>query len=136
VYKQNVVVRPSRRKFVCRMLATRSDFRSVLVSSLGSNCSQYRAAQNKVNSTATYSNSALRHLFGLTMVQAISSLRVITESRVRSRASLCGICGGRSGSAIRFCPSVPVSASEYNCTIVRHSCFIYCIIVGVDRVVK
>ena len=78
----------------------------------------------------------VRHLFDLAMAQAISSRPVTAESRVRSRAILCGICGGRSGNAIRFCPSVPVSPSEYNCTSVRHSCFVYCIIVGVDRVVK
>jgi hypothetical protein len=50
------------------------------------------------------------------MVQAVSRRLLNAEDRVRSRASLCGICGGQSGIGTAFSPSTTVLPGQFNST--------------------
>jgi hypothetical protein len=50
------------------------------------------------------------------MAQAVSRRPPTTEARVRSRVSLCGICGGQSGTGTGFSPSTSVFLCQFHST--------------------
>jgi hypothetical protein len=50
------------------------------------------------------------------MAQAVSCQPPTTEARVRSRVSLCGICGGQSGTGAGFSPSTSVFLRQFHST--------------------
>jgi hypothetical protein len=64
----------------------------------------------------------LRTGTGRAMTQAVSRRPLAAEVRVRSWMSLCGICGGQSGTGTGFSPSTsvfPLSISFHRCSIIR-----------------
>jgi hypothetical protein len=50
------------------------------------------------------------------MAQAVSRRPLTAEARVRSRVSLCGICGGQSDTGTGFSPSTSVFPSQFYST--------------------
>jgi hypothetical protein len=50
------------------------------------------------------------------MAQAVSRRPPTAEARVRSRLSLCGICGGQSGTGAGFSPSTSVFPCQFHST--------------------
>jgi hypothetical protein len=50
---------------------------------------------------------------GRAMAQAVSRRSPAAETRVRSRVSLCGICGGQSGTGTGFSPSSSVFPCQF-----------------------
>jgi hypothetical protein len=50
------------------------------------------------------------------MAQAVSRRTLITEARVRSRVSPCGIYGGQSGTGAGFSPSTSVFPGQFHST--------------------
>jgi hypothetical protein len=50
------------------------------------------------------------------MAQAVSRRPPTAEARVRSRVSLCGICGGQSGTGTGFSPSTSVFPCQFHST--------------------
>jgi hypothetical protein len=50
------------------------------------------------------------------MAQAVSRRPLTAEARVRSRASLCGICDGQSDTGTGFSPSTSVFPCQFHST--------------------
>jgi hypothetical protein len=50
------------------------------------------------------------------MAQAVSRRPLTAEARDRSRFSLCGICGGQSGTGTGFSPSTSVLPCQFHST--------------------
>jgi hypothetical protein len=50
------------------------------------------------------------------MAQAVSRRPLIAGARVRSRVSLCGLCGGQSGTGIGFSPNTSVFPCQFHFT--------------------
>jgi hypothetical protein len=50
------------------------------------------------------------------MAQAVSRRPLTAEARVRSRGSLCGTCGGQSGTGTGFSPSTSVFPCQFHST--------------------
>jgi hypothetical protein len=55
-------------------------------------------------------------MVGRAMAQAVSRQPPTAEALVRSRFSLCGICGGQSGTGTGFSPSTSVFVSHFPST--------------------
>jgi hypothetical protein len=53
---------------------------------------------------------------GRAMAQAVSRRPLTAETRVRSRVSPCGICGGQSGTGTGFSPSTSVFPCQFHST--------------------
>jgi hypothetical protein len=53
------------------------------------------------------------------MAQAVSRRPLTAEARVRSRVSLCGVCGGQSGTGTAFSPSCRFSPANFIQLIVK-----------------
>jgi hypothetical protein len=53
---------------------------------------------------------------GRAMAPAVSRQPLTAEARVRSRVSLCGICGGQSGTWTGFSPSTSVFPFQFHST--------------------
>jgi hypothetical protein len=59
---------------------------------------------------------SISHFLGRAMAQAVSRRPPTAEARVRSRVSLCGICGGQSGTGTSFSPSSSVFPCQFHST--------------------
>jgi hypothetical protein len=66
--------------------------------------------------------SDLNHITGIykglgrAMAQAVSRRHLTAEARVRFRVSLCGICGGQSGTETGFSPGTSVFPCQFHST--------------------
>jgi hypothetical protein len=70
---------------------------------------------SRVPPILTFSNCK----FCRAMTQAVSCWALNAEGRVRARVSLCGICGGQSGTGTGF--STISSAFQYHSTVALHT---------------
>jgi hypothetical protein len=58
----------------------------------------------------------IRGYDGRTMAQAVNRRPHTAEARFRSRVSICGVCGGQSGTGTGFSPSTPVFPCQFHST--------------------